>query len=118
MYSFLIAALTYGYLVVHGTNPQVAPAVRLLSGPCYINSREQNICSGSGSWTVLPSGVGRAKAYCQIACHGQHQQRVLAALGQTERSGRNDQELRAGGSISAVKLAERARGHHAHQQEA
>jgi hypothetical protein len=67
MYSFLIAALTYGYLVVHGTNPQVAPAVRLLSGPCYINSREQNICSGSGSWTVLPSGVGRAKAYCQIA---------------------------------------------------
>jgi hypothetical protein len=68
MHSFLIAALAYGFLVIHGTSAQVTPVVHPLSGPCVTNAAGQNICSGSGSWIVLTStGGGRAKAYCQIA---------------------------------------------------
>jgi len=66
MHSFLIAVLAYGYLVVQGTNPKVAPAVNPFSGPCNSNSQGQNICSGSGSWSVAPNTKG-AKGYCQIS---------------------------------------------------
>ncbi len=64
MHSLLIAAITYGYLVVHGTT-QATPAVNPFSGPCASNAG-QNICSGSGSWSIAPNVKG-AKGYCQLS---------------------------------------------------
>jgi hypothetical protein len=66
MHALLIAVLTYGYLVVNGTNPRATPAVNPFSGPCSSNYQGQNICSGSGSWSIAPNVKG-AKGYCQLS---------------------------------------------------
>ncbi len=67
MHSLLIAALTYGYLVVHGTNAQVTPSVNPFTGPCVTNAQGQNLCSGSGSWSIAPNVRGPGKGYCQLS---------------------------------------------------
>ena len=65
-HSLLLAALTYGYLIVNGTNPQVKPAVNPVKGPCASNAQGQNICSGSGSWSIASYVKGKATGYCEL----------------------------------------------------
>ncbi|MGC2130526.1 MAG: hypothetical protein WA629_10550 [Candidatus Aquilonibacter sp.] len=67
LHSFLFAVLSYGYLVVNGTNPQVTPAVNPVTGPCVAKAQGQNLCSGSGSWSIAPNVRGPGKGYCQLS---------------------------------------------------
>ena len=67
MHTFLLAALTYGHLVVSGTNAQVTTAVNPVTGPCASNAQGQNLCSGSGSWSIASYVKGQAKGYCVLS---------------------------------------------------